>query len=123
MRNIFFTEILLVGSGRIACECLNEIVKYVNGSHIHVMEMLGSNFSFVKKLCKKNNVEYISCLRQNILEHLMRYTNKGEVLIISANNEYIFPAELVKLENVTIINFHYSLLPLYRGVNIPTWVI
>ena len=53
----------------------------------------------------------------------MRYTNKGEVLIISANNEYIFPAELVKLENVTIINFHYSLLPLYRGVNIPTWVI
>ena len=123
MSIIFFTEILLVGSGTIACDCLNEIVKYVNGSNIHVMEMEGSSLSFLKKQCKKNNVEYISCLRQNILEHFMRYTNNGEVLIISANNEYIFPAELVKLENVTIINFHYSLLPVYRGVNIPTWVI
>ena len=123
MSIIFFTEILLVGSGTIACDCLNEIVKYVNGSDIHVMEMEGSSLSFLKKQCKKNNVEYISCLRQNILEHFMRYTNNGEVLIISANNEYIFPAELVKLENVTIINFHYSLLPVYRGVNIPTWVI
>lgn len=123
MSIIFFTEILLVGSGTIACDCLNEIVKYVNGSDIHVMEMEESSLSFLKKQCKKNNVEYIPCLRQNILEHFMRYTNNGEVLIISANNEYIFPAELVKLENVTIINFHYSLLPVYRGVNIPTWVI
>lgn len=112
-----------MGSGTIACDCLNTIVKYVNGSDIHVMEMEGSSLSFLKKQCKKNDVEYISCLKQNILDHLMQYTNDGQILIISANNEYIFPAELVKLENVTIINFHYSLLPVYRGVNIPTWVI
>ena len=120
---IFFTEILLVGSGTIACDCLNEIVRYVNGSNIHVMEIVESSLSFLKEQCKKNSVEYIPCLRENILEHFMRYTKEGEILIISVNNEYIFPAELVKQENVTIINFHYSLLPAYRGVNIPTWVI
>ncbi len=123
MSIIFFTEILLVGSGTIACDCLNEIVNYVDASNIHVIEIVESSLSFLKKQCKKNNVEYFSCLRQNILAHLMRYTSTGQILIISANNEYIFPAELVKLENVTIINFHYSLLPAYRGVNIPTWVI
>ncbi len=123
MSIIFFTEILLVGSGTIACDCLNEIVRYVNGSNIHVMEIAESSLSFLKEQCKKNSVEYISCLRENILEHFMRYKKEGEILIISANNEYIFPAEFLKLENVTIINFHYSLLPAYRGVNIPTWVI
>ena len=58
MSIIFFTEILLVGSGTIACDCLNEIVNYVDASNIHVIEIVESSLSFLKKQCKKNNVEY-----------------------------------------------------------------
>ncbi|MGN1205975.1 MAG: formyltransferase family protein, partial [Eubacterium sp.] len=79
--------------------------------------------SFMKKICKTNAVEYLSCPRENVFIHIMQYVKDEHVLIVSANNQYIFPTDLVDLENVTIINFHYYLLPDYRGVNIPTWVI
>ena len=44
-------------------------------------------------------------------------------LIISASNNFLFPASLVDKEHITIINFHNALLPEYPGRNAPTWVI
>ncbi len=44
-------------------------------------------------------------------------------MIISANNRFIFTPAIINSANTEIINFHYALLPHYRGMNIPTWVI
>ena len=60
MSIIFFTEILLVGSGTIACDCLNEIVNYVDASNIHVIEIVESSLSFLKKQCK-NCPDFSAC--------------------------------------------------------------
>ena len=46
-----------------------------------------------------------------------------KALIISASNNFLFPASLVAKPNITIINFHNALLPEYPGRNAPTWVI
>ena len=46
-----------------------------------------------------------------------------KTLIVSASNNFLFPAALVERENITIINFHNALLPEYPGRNAPSWVI
>lgn len=46
-----------------------------------------------------------------------------KTLVISANNSVIIPSEICESNTVEIINFHYSFLPDYKGVNIPSWVI
>ena len=46
-----------------------------------------------------------------------------KVLIISVNNNFIFPAKLISNENVVIINFHNALLPELPGRNAPSWAI
>lgn len=123
MRIIFFSRILVVGSGTIACDCIREIINCTESANVMAIEIEQKILSFFQKTCKKNNILYFSCSQKNILKRLMQCINDEEVLIVSANNNYIFPSELVNMKNVTIINFHYSLLPAYRGVNIPTWVI
>ena len=44
-------------------------------------------------------------------------------MIVSASNNFLFPAALVERNNITIINFHNALLPDYPGRNAPSWVI
>ena len=123
MSIIFFSRILVVGSGTIACDCIREIINCTESANVMAIEIEQKILSFFQKTCKKNNILYFSCSQKNILKRLMQCINDEEVLIVSANNNYIFPPQLVNMKNVTIINFHYSLLPAYRGVNIPTWVI
>lgn len=51
------------------------------------------------------------------------HTFSQKTLIISANNSYIFPKEIIDKPKMKIINFHNALLPLHRGVNAPIWSI
>lgn len=44
-------------------------------------------------------------------------------LVVSARNSLIFPPSMTKNENLTIVNFHDSLLPRHRGRNAPAWAI
>lgn len=48
---------------------------------------------------------------------------REKTLLVSASNNFLFPASLVERENITIINFHNALLPDYPGRNAPSWVI
>lgn len=88
------------------------------------MESQHSSVSMLSFLCKSKDILYRSL---SSADKTMDYIRKSIVnkscLIISANNEYIFPGDICALKNVVIINFHYSYLPKYRGMNIPTWVI
>ena len=116
-----FRKIILVGSGKIACDCLKEILKY--DVEFRALETGKSHLSMLKSYAHKESVIYC-CLNESkkILEYLQgELEDKKETLIVSANNDYLFPEDIVK--KAEIINFHYSYLPDYRGVNIPTWVI
>jgi len=46
-----------------------------------------------------------------------------ETLIISAANRYIYPKHIVSKKNLTIINYHSSLLPKFPGRNSEAWTI
>lgn len=115
-------DIILIGSNSIACEC----AKYLNdiNEKFEVIESHKSLISMLSNICKNNDIKYSCIFDDKLLEKYLLDQIKGKrVLIISANNRYIFTKKIVDSKNVVIINFHYSLLPSYRGVNIPTWVI
>ena len=57
----------------------------------------------------------------SIYEELISLTEP--TFIINCGCYYIYPRELLYKKNLTLINFHNGLLPIYRGLNIPSWVI
>lgn len=117
-----FDKILLAGSGKIACDCLNYILTLVYQKDITVLETADSPLSMLRQICVKREIEYV--LEQEETEKfILNYVRKKRTLIISANNRFIFTPTVINTPGTIIINFHYALLPLYRGMNIPTWVI
>ena len=120
---MYFYNIIIIGSCKIACDCV--VFLHRNNIFLDVIESKISNVSMLRMICKKNEIMYECCeeaakIKKILLEKIQKV---HATLIISANNEYIFSKEIVDRTNVTIINFHYSYLPDYRGMNIPTWVI
>ena len=106
-----FQRIVILGNGKIAVDCLYELLNYVDKTNIFVIESQYSPVSLLKKNCDN---EVITTLSQAIVP---------KTLVISANNSVIIPSEICESNTVEIINFHYSFLPDYKGVNIPSWVI
>ncbi len=119
-----FESVLVMGANKIACDCVALLAKKVETTMLSVLETALPTVSMLSKLAHKYGLEYVNIIdKGQITEYLMKYARSRNVLIISANNRYIFREELISQPNVEIINFHYALLPAYRGMNIPTWVI
>ena len=115
-----FDKVIVLGSGKIAVECINILVGYRDD--VIVIEQEVQPLSFVRLISRKCGLEY-----QRFLDKcdLTAYLNgiEEETLVISANNSYLFPRQIVEKKNFSIINFHNALLPHYPGRNAPTWVI
>lgn len=114
-----FEKIYLVGNGRIADDCLKVLAeRKIPVSYIQVE---GERFAFTEKLCGRLEIPFLRYERPVIKEFL-----KGiheETLIFSVHNSYLFPRSVVEKDNLTILNMHIAPLPLYRGMNAPTWEI
>ncbi|MDE6320496.1 MAG: hypothetical protein K2M22_12500, partial [Lachnospiraceae bacterium] len=78
--------------------------------------------SVTEQICKERAIPYANIPdKKELGEYLGGITE--ETLILSASNNFLFPASVVERENITIINFHNALLPDYPGRNAPSWVI
>lgn len=119
-----FDRVLVMGANKIACDCTALLAKKLEANMVSVLETALPTVSMLFKLAHKFGLEYINITDAELItEYLTEYVRNKKVLIISANNRYIFRDALISQPNVEIINFHYALLPAYRGMNIPTWVI
>lgn len=118
-----FDRIVIIGAGRIACDCIRYLAGFVP-KNLQVLESAQQNLSMVRMNCQKLHLPYEAITaREAIHARLASLAESGNTLIISANNRYIFTRDLIERSNVEIINFHYGYLPHYRGMNIPTWTI
>lgn len=112
-----YEKLIVIGSGKIACECIKVLKSY--NDKIICIENEESLLSFVKSICNINNLEYkLIESKKKLLQYFLKISEK--TLIISANNNYIFPKEVVNKDNLKIINFHNALLPYHPGRNAPT---
>lgn len=114
-----FKRIYLVGNGRIADDCLRVLSK--RGIPVTYIEVYTELFSFTKKLCERLGIPFMHIDKPDMKNFLMNI--EDEALIFSVHNSYIFPKKVIEKPNLTILNMHIALLPLYRGMNAPTWEI
>lgn len=119
-----FQRIVVIGYGKAA----GEILKYIAdrqadyGYRMEFIEHELHSLSITKQICEERDIPFFSLTDKGSLgAHLGKIGEK--TLIVSASNNYLFPASLVKREKITIINFHNALLPDYPGRNAPSWVI
>lgn len=129
-----FDKIILIGSGKIAGDCLKCLLHLVEKEKLVVMETSDSSLSMLESICRQEGLAYEAAAtgrnpggsvpdKKQTEQHILNNISGFSSLIISANNRFIFTPEIIHSTGTEIINFHYALLPHYRGMNIPTWVI
>ncbi|MDE5937959.1 MAG: hypothetical protein K2H37_02610 [Lachnospiraceae bacterium] len=119
-----FTRIVVIGYGKAA----GEVLKYIHdrradyGYELAFIEHEPHALSITGQICRERGIPFASMPdKRELADYLAEIQEK--TLIVSASNNFLFPAALVEKENITIINFHNALLPDYPGRNAPSWVI
>ena len=121
---MYFQQVLIMGANKVACDCVNLLKDKMGKECLFVLETADERLSMLGAVCKKNGVFYSKRKDSvSITSFLESFIPEKITLIISANNRYIFPKRILNSRNILVINFHYALLPDYRGMNIPSWVI
>lgn len=119
-----FCRVIVIGYGKAA----GEILKYTAdrqadyGYRLEFIEHEIHALSVTRQICEEREIPFSSMPDKRELGAYLEGIRE-KTLIISASNNYLFPAFLVERENNTIINFHNALLPDYPGRNAPSWVI
>lgn len=119
-----FRRVIVIGYGKAA----GEILKYTAdrqadyGYRLEFIEHELHALSVTKQICEEREIFFSSMPDKRELGAYLGEIRE-KTLIVSASNNYLFPAFLVERENITIINFHNALLPDYPGRNAPSWVI
>ncbi|PAF47049.1 hypothetical protein BKH46_04835 [Helicobacter sp. 12S02634-8] len=121
-----YQTIILIGQGTIALNVLKNLLEYA--PKLCILSYKPHSFCILKTFCQAQGLPYKSFQESLSVTTFLdsidsNNSNNSKTLIISANNHYIFPAPIISKPNLTIINFHNALLPLYKGVNAPMWSI
>ena len=119
-----FHKVVILGYGKVT----GEILQYVfdrrteYGYELAFIEHEVHSLSITERICSENGISFHRMTdRRELAAFLDRIEEK--TLIVSASNNFLFPASLVEKPHITIVNFHNALLPAYPGRNAPTWVI
>ena len=119
-----FERVVVIGYGK----ATGEVLKYTDdrradyGYELEFIEHELHPLSVTGQICGERGIPFVSMPdKRELADYLGEIQEK--TLIVSASNNFLFPAALVEKENITIINFHNALLPDYPGRNAPSWVI
>lgn len=119
-----FQKVIILGYGKVTGEVLQYVYdkKEDYGYDLLFIEHEVHPLGITEKICAENGISFQRITdKKELAARLNQLTEK--TLIISASNNFLFPASLVDKSHITIMNFHNALLPDYPGRNAPTWVI
>lgn len=114
-----FEKVFVIGTGTIACNC----ARLIKSKYFHVSLIEGRIGDLIssKQFCELNNIEFFKLTKDEITSFFSQLEER--TLIISASNRYLFPSEILRKDNLEIINFHGALLPDFPGRNAEAWAI
>ncbi len=119
-----FERVVVIGYGKAAGNILKYTQKQraIYGYNLEFIEHEIHALGVTRKICEETGTSY-TCMpdKRELAAYLCAIEEK--TLIVSASNNFLFPAQCVEKQNITIINFHNALLPKYPGRNAPSWVI
>lgn len=121
MKGIYFDEVIVIGSGKLASSCVSILLEKFN-KKITIIEYEVALFSPFAKYKKYDNIEIMKISEKEALSNYFKEIS-CKTLVVSANNNYLFKKEFIEKENIFIINFHNALLPKHRGRNAQMWTI
>lgn len=120
-----FEHIVVIGYGIVTGEVLKTVhelaLRY--GYTDEYIEYEVHPFNTAKKYADTEGIKHNTIEDKKELTNYFEEVLKEKTLIISASNNYLFPARIVLNDNATIINFHNALLPELPGRNAPSWAI
>ena len=119
MVKTLYENVICIGTGQLVYDCA-QIAKQYNLSPL-VIEYKITDKSALQKKCLAYNIDYICMDKEGLTKKLKGIEKKS--LIVSAASTYIMPDEILKKKNLTIINWHNSLLPAHKGRNAECWCI
>ncbi|MDA3969559.1 formyltransferase family protein [Helicobacter ibis] len=119
-----FDKICIIGSGNLALKTMKLLYeKYkLPKEKIFALSQNEPKLSLFSNFCKKQNINYQNIINKNQLENIFMQID-SKTLVVSANNYFIFTKKILDKHNLTIINYHNSLLPKYKGSNAALWCI
>lgn len=119
-----FRKLIVIGYGKVT----GEVLRYVRerqeeyGYGLDFIEHEVHPLSMTEKICEEKGIPFHRITDKKELTSFFDGLEE-RTLVISASNNFLFPASVVGKANITIINFHNALLPAYPGRNAPTWAI
>jgi methionyl-tRNA formyltransferase len=116
-----YENIIVIGFGKIALENIKTISKFFKKKKFFIYYEK-DHFSLISRFAKKNKFKIIETTNKKKIEHFLS-SFKKKTLIVSSNNNYLFPKKIIDMKNIKIINFHNGYLPLYKGRNTQVWSI
>lgn len=126
--NCYFSKVIIIGYGQIVNACIEKMkaLSDLYDFDLEYIEYENTELSTSVNLCEKLGIKYQKLHEKDkVTNYFINLADKNDnqMLIISAGNFYIFPADVVQKANYTIINFHSALLPKYPGRNAQSWAI
>lgn len=125
MKKGLFEHVIVIGYGIVTEKVLycvwEKCLEY--GYTMEYIEYEVYPFNKAKKFAVEKGIYYSMIENKKELLDYFQKKARTSLLIISASNNYLFPRDLVRNKNVTIINFHNALLPDLPGRNAPSWAI
>jgi methionyl-tRNA formyltransferase len=112
-----YKKVILIGYGSIANDCLRIVRENFNGKIDFIR--------FEKEFLETKKIDRINYHNLESKKEVKKFflNIEDECIVVSCNNNYIFSKQIIKKENLFLINFHSSLLPLHKGRNAQTWSI
>jgi len=111
-------DIVLLGSSRLLYLCAEKIrVFYGENKEITILDTQPSPTN--KKF--ESVFTVITGKKQELFDQVRAIGT--ETILLSINNKYIIPSDIIEKPNLTLINLHHALLPNHRGRNAEAWTI
>ncbi len=119
------SPIAIIGEGKMAIDCLARAIKTDCVQTTLVVTRPGDDMANRRLvgLCEKNSIQVVETSNPNDEESISSLKALAPVAIFNINSFSILKPELICLPPKGVVNFHNGPLPLYAGLNIPTWVI
>lgn len=125
MNGCQFAHIAVIGYGVVTGEVLR-LVQSFSSKYRYTVEYIEHEvhpFNTAKKFAEAGGIElHVIEDKKDLTAHFEKMLAQ-KTLIVSASNNYLFPAKLISNTNAIIINFHNALLPELPGRNAPSWAI
>lgn len=113
-----FTTVYVVGKGSVALQCAEMVQSF--GVPCRFLDRGGISGAFAER--RALGADFASArATPAAIEAILK--EGAQNLVLSVNNDFLFPGPWLENSEAVVINYHNSLLPKHRGMNAEAWAI